>query len=621
MTIKNLLVPLPAPRSVDMRQGTLTLTDGKLILLDSADPQALRFAAARFQHGLRERFGLTWETVASRSTPRDHIALTLRVTPDHPHPQGYDLAIAPDGITVEARDDAGIFYGVCTLIQLLDSCTSCSALDALHITDWPDFPARGVMLDVSRDKVPTMDTLFTLVDMLAGWKINQLQLYIEHTFAYRHHPEVWANASPFTGQEMLDLDAYCRERHIELVPNQNSFGHMERWLKLPRYLPLAEIDHDFDVPWGKHAGPFSLCPIDPGSLELVRGLFDELLPHFTSHMFNVGCDETFDVGQGRSEDECAARGSGRVYLDFLLKVYREVKARDHTMQFWGDIIIEHPDFIPDLPKDSIALEWGYQAQHPFDDHGAKFAASSIPFYVCPGTSSWCSLAGRTDNAIGNLLSAAENGLKHGATGYLNTDWGDYGHWQVLPVSYLGFVAGAAYSWALEANRNLDLPRVLSLYAFRDPTGSMGRVAYDLGNVYRVIGPELHNASVLFRVLQWPLDKVHTLYKDLSGAAFHHAIDAIDQAMLPLSDAQIARPNAGLIMQEFILTARLLRHACRRALLALEEDPAQAAQLRRKLDRDMLELIPQYRKVWLSRNRPGGLADSVARFETIRKDYE
>jgi hypothetical protein len=612
---------LPAPRHLEMTEGTFALTDGRLVLLDSPNPPSLRFAAARFEQALHDRLGLKWHIVASKAVPQDPIALTLRVTPDETHSEGYELIITPDGITIEARDDVGIFYGICTLIQLLDSCASSSALDALHITDWPDFPARGVMLDVSRDKIPTMGTLFTLVDMLAGWKINQLQLYIEHTFAYRHHPEVWANASPFTGQEMLDLDAYCRERHIELVPNQNSFGHMERWLKLPRYLPLAEIDHDFDVPWGKHAGPFSLCPIDPGSLELVRGLFDELLPHFTSRMFNVGCDETFDVGQGRSKDECAARGSGRVYLDFLLKVYREVKARDHTMQFWGDIIVQHPELIPELPKDSIALEWGYEANHPFDEHGAQFSASGIPFYVCPGTSSWCSLAGRTDNAIGNLLSAAKNGLKHGATGYLNTDWGDYGHWQVVPVSYLGFVAGAAYSWALEANRNLDIPHVLSLYAFRDPTGSMGRVAYDLGNVYRVIGPEPHNASVLFRVLQWPLDKVHTLYKDLSGTAFYHAIDTIDQAMLPLSDAQIARPDAGLIMQEFILTARLLRHACRRALLALEEDPAQAAQLRRELDRDMQELIPQYRKVWLSRNRPGGLADSVARFETIRKNYE
>ena len=234
-------------------------------------------------------------------------------------------------------------------------------------------------------------------------------------------------------------------------------------------------------------GPFSLCPGDPGSLELVRTLFDELLPHFSSKQFNVGCDETFDLGQGRSKEECEERGTERVYLDYLLKVHEEVSKRGYTMQFWGDIIVQKPDLIAELPKDAIALEWGYEGDHPFDEHGRAFAASGIPFYVCPGTSSWTSLGGRTDNAIANLRNAAENGLKHGAAGYLNTDWGDLGHWQVLPISFIGFAGGAAFSWGLEANSALDLAGAVSLYAFRDPTGNMGRVAYDLGNVYQAPG--------------------------------------------------------------------------------------------------------------------------------------
>jgi hypothetical protein len=450
-----------------------------------------------------------------------------------------------------------------------------------------------------------------------------------------------------TGEEILALDAYCRERFIELVPNQNSFGHMTRWLTHDRYRPLAEAPDGCDTRWGRFNEPFSLCPLDPGSLELVRSLFDELLPHFSgispttdnpmsggSRQFNVGCDETVDLGQGRSKEAVEKLGAGRVYLDFLLKIYREVKARGRTMQFWGDIIMEHPELVSEVPRDAIALEWGYEADHPFEQHGAIFAASGVPFYVCPGTSSWNTIAGRTTNALGNLRNAAENGLKHGAVGYLNTDWGDNGHWQPLPASFLGFAYGAGVSWACEANRDIDIAQAISAYAFRDPTAAMGRVAYDLGDVYRAGGFEPHNMSALFWILQKPVGATLAVappsgcpsFGEISPAALDWRSlalrwqEAIDRAMAPLAQARIARPDADLIRREFSHAARLMRHACQRGRLMLEADPTKAADLRQELGHDADELIQEFRSLWLARSRPGGLKDSVARMEKMRQDY-
>ena len=221
------------------------------------------------------------------------------------------------------------------------------------------------MLDVSRCKVPTLDTLFELVDMLAGLKLNQLQLYTEHTFAYRDHREVWANASPLTGQDILELDAYCQAQFVELVPNQNSFGHMVPWLTHPKYADLAEAPEGFDYPWGgRSEGPFSLNPTDPRSLELLQSLYDDLLPHFTSPLFNVGCDETWDLGTGRSKAVCEERGTHRVYLDFLLDIYRLVQERGRTMMFWGDIIVQAPELIPELPKDADRPGMGLRVRPP-----------------------------------------------------------------------------------------------------------------------------------------------------------------------------------------------------------------------------------------------------------------
>jgi hexosaminidase len=565
------------------------------------------------QRALRD-LGLTWQAVASMATPAELLGLTVRVAPHAlRHPQGYRLVIAEDGISVLAGDAAGAFYGCCTLAQIVEQ--SSAELPCLTIDDWPDFPARGVMLDVTRDKVPTMATLRGLIDMLAGWKVNQVQLYTEHAFAYRAHPTVWANASPITGEEILELDAFCRERHVELVPNQNSFGHMHRWLRHEQYKPLAESPQGFTTNWGPY--PFGLCPLDPGSIELLAGLYDELLPHFSSRMLNVGCDETYDLGKGRSAAECAARGTGRVYLDFLLKIHREVSARGRTMMFWGDIIIKYPELVPALPKDAVALEWGYEATHPFDEHGERFAAAGVPYYVCPGTASWNSLGGRTDNALGNLASAAENGLRHGAIGYLITDWGDNGHWQALPISYLGFAAGAAYSWAFAANRDVPIAPALSRFAFGDPTGEMGQVFFHLGNVYRALGLEPHNSSALFRILLNQLDWLSSR-PEITADSLQAGMVAIDAALAPLAGAKLGSPDSAIVARELDNTVRMLRHAGRRGQFALGAEAGEGAK--RSLTADLREIIAEYRAIWLLRNRPGGLDDSAARLERRLADY-
>ncbi len=613
------LLLLPQPRNLIHLPGEFSLSGGKLIALVHVQPQVLRFAALRFQGALSRQRGVNWEIVAGDAVPSSLIGLTLRILPEAvEHAEGYEIEITPDDMRITGHDEAGVFYGVCTLIQVLESFPDSSRLPCLRIVDWPDFPARGVMLDISRDKVPTMQTIYDLVDRLAGWKINQLQLYTEHTFAYRNHPEVWQNASPFTGEEILALDEFCRARHIELVPNQNSFGHMHRWLELPRYRHLAESPNGFEYPWGGYnPKPFSLCPSDPESLALIRSLYDELLPHFTSRQFNVGCDETFDLGQGRHKEEYHQRGLERVYLEFFQKIHQEVTARGFRTQFWGDIVVQHPELIPELPKDAIALEWGYEADHPFDQRCAKFAAAGLEFYVCPGTSSWCSLVGRTDNALGNLCAAAESGLRHRAIGYLITDWGDDGHWQTLPVSYLGFAMGAAYAWSYETNHELPVIEAVSRYAFEDFSGNLGRVAYEMGNLYRLPGMAQPNGSALFYVLQMPLAEIARRSQGTDPAAiWQPVLPAIEQAISPLARTTSRRIDLDLIRREYCLAERMLIHACHRALLACGK-PARGAE---ELARDMDEIIEEYCSIWLARNRPGGLKDSVARLERAREDY-
>jgi hypothetical protein len=616
-------VLLPVPRQMSLQDGEFKIGKGRLIVLDGGDVRALLFSARCLQERLSLSANVDWDIVAGTAVPQERIGAHLAVVPGGvKHLQGYRLTIASSGLSIVAASAAGIFYGVNSAMQLLDGYGA--KLPAMRIDDWPDYAVRGVMLDISRDKVPSMETLMMLVDKLASWKINQLQLYTEHTFAYQNHPTVWAEASPMTGEEIMVLDAYCQERFVELVPNQNSFGHMRRWLKHAQYNHLAECPDGCDTIWGHFDEPFTLYPGDPGSLELVRGLYDELLPHFSSRQFNVGCDETVDLGQGRSAEAVKERGAGQVYFDFLKKVYAEVKARGRTMQFWGDIIVNHPELVAELPRDVVALEWGYEADHPFDERGALYARSGIPFYVCPGTSSWNTLGGRTQNAFGNLLNAAGNGLKHGAAGYLNTDWGDNGHWQMLPVSYLGFAYGAALSWALEANEDIDLEGAASWLVFGDISKQMGSIAYDLGNVYLDAGGQSFNGALFFYLLQISPQELYQVQAQLlSGAliieGLRRAEKRIDELLEQLSQLEDAVHER--IRREFVWTAEMMRHGCRRGIwmLRLEAGQEQDGE-RTMLGHEAARLIREYGALWQARNRPGGFADSVALMEKMRADY-
>jgi hypothetical protein len=431
-----------------------------------------------------------------------------------------------------------------------------------------------------------------------------------------------------TGEQILALDAYCREHFIELVPNQNSFGHMERWLKHDEYHQLAECPNGCNTRWGRFDGPFSLAPSNPGSLALVSSLLDELLPHFHSRQVNIGGDEPVDLesGQGQSGELVRKLGMGRVYLDFLLKIYHQVKQRGHTMQYWGDIIMEHPELIDQLPRDAIALEWGYEADHPFDEHGALFAATGVPFYVCPGTSSWRSIAGRSDNAIANLRNAAQNGLKHGATGYLITDWGDQGHWQPLPVSYLGFAYGVALAWDHQSNVEINIPQALDMYAFYDGGGVLGKLAYDLGNVYLTPGLLESNSSFLFNALQSSPAEIEAYLLSKAGTkevnkSLHQTIERINQITAPLSETKTANPEIGLIKQEFAWAADMLRHACRRSLWVIGETLGGEGSASQKiLLKEADALIARFDQIWHARNRPGGFNDSLRRLHTMRNHY-
>jgi len=548
--------------------------------------------------------------------------------------EGYRLCVGSRGVEIEASTRIGLRRGVTTFSQWARLAARKTGdeevtISGVEIEDWPDLGVRGVLLDVSRNRVPTRRHLASLVRRLSGWKINQLQLYTEHTFAYLGHEAVWRDWSPLSGDDVRWLDELCSAHGIELVPNQNSFGHFHRWLAHEPYRWLAECPDGIDHPFSPFAGgrePFSLCATDPRTLELLDDLYGQLLPNFRSALFNVGLDETFDLGQGRSAEECERRGKGRVYLDFLRRVHGLVDAHGRRMQFWGDIILEHPELIAELPEDAIALAWGYEADHPFAEQAQRFAESGREFYLCPGTSSWNSFAGRTENALANLAAAARAAAESGASGLLDTDWGDFGHLQPPTISALGLLAGAGFAWNRStAERPLDVPiaEILDLHAFAAPGSGLGAAARDLGSTYRLCGTPARNGSPLFRLLVFPhQDLTHPRYRGLSPQSLEAALEHVAEQRRHLAGLGTAGHEDELAARELLWVCDALEAGCRLGLARL--DAGKSAPLgaiprpeRRALGARIGALAEGLPELWLASSRSGGLHDSLSYLERPR----
>jgi hypothetical protein len=577
--------------------------------------------------------------------PVNHPRLAMRTryggsAPDHS--SAYSLDITPRGISLDYRDEDGLRAGVATLRQLFREYGK--RFPGLRIRDYPDFAKRGVMLDISRGRVPNLPTLKDLTSHLADFKINEFQLYTEHTFAYRNYEPVWRGWGPLTGQEILQLDEHCGKLGIELVPNQNSFGHLRYWLAYPPLKKLAETAE----PWPDQNGAFlrypaTLAPNNPGTVPFLRELYDELLPNFTSNRFNVGCDETWDLGRGQSKSLVAKKGKGRVYVDFLKKIYQETSARKKQMMFWGDIILHYPELVKELPKDVVALNWGYEKKHPFDQESAIFAKSKLPFYVSPGTSTWMTLIGRHDNAFVNLQQAAKIGRKHGALGYLNTDWGDGGHPQPLAVSYLPYLLGAAVSWCAATYDEKLLVHVVNRDVFRHPvdsfvdaTGSIGKAAYALGFAHLKLNYFAPNVTPLGATIAAPPPEQRELfcrdglkyYARISRKNIEAALEEIETQREVLRRSAPPRDSrevylTTLLRQELDFAARMAAHSCKFMLwqqaIAAGRTAVAKSMAKRNIA-DLQQLDEEFKAYWPWRNK-GTTAKSTPFLQWRIRDYQ
>ena len=111
--------------------------------------------------------------------------------------------------------------------------------------------------------------------------------------------------------------------------------------------------------------------------------------------------------------------------------------------FWGDIICEFPEAVQELPKETICLNWGYDADWP-EDSTRKLSEAGARLYNCPGVSGWDQLVNQIRVSYENISRMCQYASNYHAEGLLNTDWGDCGHINHPDFSLPGMIYGAAF---------------------------------------------------------------------------------------------------------------------------------------------------------------------------------
>lgn len=616
---------IPQPRQVTANGEKFSLDRAHIVL---ADPRSAedRFAATDFG----QEFGLKIMNARDRKAILigqigvqvvEAVLKNAKINvPANLDPEGYVLHVGTTGVIVAGGSAAGVFYGLQTLKQLVRGDGPAAFIPGVDIVDWPAMRWRGVSDDISRGPVPTVDYIKRQIRTFAAYKLNLHSFYMEQTFASSAHPLIGPEGGSLTPDEIRELVAYAKSYHVELVPEQQTFGHLHKALKFEKYNPLAE------TPYGD-----VLSPQQEGSYALIADWYRELNDLFPSQFFHIGSDETFELGQGQSREAAQTRGVGAVYFEHLNRVRELLKPYNRKLIFWGDIALNHPDLIGSIPKDMIVANWDYA---PRDNYAARidpFKNAGLQQFVCPGVWGWNQIFPNVDASSKNIINFVRDGQAAGAIGMLNTTWDDDGE-NLFEMGWYGIVLGAAASWQTGSLDQNKFDADFDWAFFRRDGHEFVDVIHALGSVNTTLGIRTSDEA---------------FWRDPFNSAFQVEVRANAEKIramrlqvetsleVLLRNRQSARRNATMI-PAMILAAQRFDHLGRRAQtvekLSREYwdaylnlgDRVKVRRLRRYYSaiynqlREMAEelsmLRASYREQWLAENRPYWLDSVLVRYD-------
>lgn len=562
---------LPKPSKLDLKEGFVI---------------SKKFKVRNLCSDKRIEKALSW--VETNST-----GVELIVKCNDLNSEGYTLDISEDSIAITGDSAAGAFYGIQTLKQIL----SMDKVPCLHIEDKPDMKHRGVYHDVTRGKVPTVETLKKFIDKLAYYKINSLQIYIEHTFPFKELGDRIEKTGYLTPDEIKELDDYCYDNYIEFIPSIPTFGHLYELLQREEYRELQAIEgyEENKIFWFMRMRHHTIDPTNEKSIEVIKSLIDQYMPLFRTDKFNICCDETFDLTEGKHKGEDTAR----LYVDFVKKIIAYLESKGKKVMMWGDILLQYPDSISELPENIEFLNWCYSAE-PEEESVKVFAESGGAQIVCPGTGSWSRLVEKARTGDSNITKMLDYGYKYNAVGMLNTNWGDWGNPCSIELAMHGLILGAAKSWNISTTPDDEFNSCINALEYKNDNAA--RYLYML---------DLAHTNLKWNTLASCYSNIiHKEKMDIKFPEKEHIEEAVSICRTVLEELSKQKWSREEYQVEMMLSAE--------GIMVMAELFAKLAGYKIERTSDTENWLKKYRSRWLEVNKESELSEIEKMFLTLEK---
>ncbi len=622
-------VLLPAPQNVTYGTRAVPVRGFSIQLPQNCAPED-QFAAQELSSFLHSRTGARF-SIAGETASTRVIALArtggidpLPVPGEKGRPESreaYRLKVTRDRVEISAASSAGLYYGVQTLCQLVDGCADQAVLPEVEIQDWPSLAYRGTMVDISHGPLPTEDEIKRQIDLLARFKGNQYYFYNEASIELEGYGLINPKGR-YTQAQIRRIISYARERHIDVVPCLELYGHLHDIFRLERFSDLAVFPH---------AGEFN--PANPKVKELLADWVEQFALLFPSPFVHVGFDETWQIAN--LAKQAGGLSPAKLFVEQLRNVATGFQKNGKHVMAWSDVMVHYPESMAEMPPGIIAVPWTYDAEKTYEPFIRPLEKNNVPYVVAPGVRCWGEIFPDFDLTFANIDAFLKAGRQGKALGVINTVWADESQ-LLMRQSWPGMAYGAVAAWQavgidhsgfLNAYASMTYPAV----AAKHVAAAMEKLNRAENYLQKVLGQETMSA-----LWQDPLDPavlkiLETHREDLRQARLlaEDAFDELDRALSSGADP--------LTIKSCLVGAELLDYAGMKFLYALEiperwqklgerpgsdqwwnEFEAEVIEQNHGRIIDLMETITElredYRSAWLSEYTPYRLATQLGRWD-------